>query len=75
MADGMQSRANTAPTLNAAFTTVVTSPIPGQEDVLDYQEKFDRMAVERIIAEDPEATYFYNARKNIFQTRMKVRDV
>ena len=39
------------------------------EDVLDYQEKFDRMAAEKILQEDPESAYFYNARKNVFNVR------
>jgi hypothetical protein len=33
-------------------------------DVLDYQEKFDKMQAEKINDEDPEATSFYNARKS-----------
>jgi hypothetical protein len=39
---------------------------------LDYQEKFDRMLAEKIMMEDPESGYFYNARKNVTNLRKGV---
>lgn len=36
------------------------------EDVMDYQEKFEKMNLEKVIAEDPESSAFYNARKNVY---------
>ena len=41
------------------------------DDILDYQEKFDKMAFERIVQEDPESGSFYAARKNIFGSSKK----
>jgi len=35
----------------------------GDEDVLDDGEKFDKMELEKIMAEDPDSVSFYNARK------------
>lgn len=43
------------------------------EDVLDYQEKFDKMLAEKILQEDPESAYFYNARKTVLNVRKTVR--
>jgi dsDNA-specific endonuclease/ATPase MutS2 len=44
---------------------------PDSEDVLDYQEKFDKLEQERIMQEDPESIHFYNARKVALSARRK----
>jgi hypothetical protein len=36
------------------------------EDMMDYQEKFEKMNLEKVIAEDPESSAYYNARKNVY---------
>ena len=45
------------------------------QDVLDYQEKFDLMVMEKIIREDPDSLHFYNARKNINKKSLSAKKV
>eukprot|EP01137_Pigoraptor_chileana_P026532 Opistho-2@7958 len=40
------------------------SPDRGMEDVLDDQERFDRLQMEKLMNEEPDAIAFYKARKN-----------
>lgn len=40
---------------------------------MDVGEKFDKLQLERMISEDPDAIPFYNAKKNTERKQQKVR--
>lgn len=50
----------------AAGPEVAIGPAVDEDgEVLDYGEQFERMEMERIVAEDPESLSFYNATKSV----------